>query len=516
MLFCVFGPLAPPVPTRMLYCKASCISACPDIFVWHVFCFSNPSVHISEEIFFFTSPPLLQICSFPPCLTLCCSFSTKSWFSWQYRNEFDLLHPELWPNMFINVFLPLSFYSLTRLVLSAHTLILLKCNWVKGRSMGILSQSSFLFLLGSHPFLSSSTAKSHQGVIEAATDVVFYSTANNFQLVTSSEVRLREHWHNQGVHQVVELPFPPPDVRTRHVVEFVQDRLVVCGGGESWQGPFHASCYQVLNLLFTFLTEICSSWAKTARGGLRRNVRLGFRLQVPAMARWWLLWVGMSGLMAPRTLLQPTASRNTIQARATGRWPTGRCLAPGMSRVPPQSARRRWSHLASTNWFLQVILIGGNPNWHETHILNIDDGYWSQLPDAPVMTGSGGCAAGVQLKILLNTAHTQVCWMVNKVFLWWEGTMMVKQRRSSLTSVFENGRLFQIFQLEAQSRCPILEDFLENILWLWAGTWRTRCLSLTVQPGGLWRWNWRAGIMVNQQQSAKSLQAGWKLSTRWQ
>ena len=59
--------------------------------------------------------------------------------------------------------------------------------------MGILSQSSFLFLLGSHPFLSSSTAKSHQGVIEAATDVVFYSTANNFQLVTSSEVRLREH-----------------------------------------------------------------------------------------------------------------------------------------------------------------------------------------------------------------------------------------------------------------------------------------------------------------------------------
>ena len=46
--------------------------------------------------------------------------------------------------------------------------------------------------------------------------------------------------------KVVELPFPPPDVRTRHVVEFVQDRLIVCGGGESWQGPFHASCYQVL------------------------------------------------------------------------------------------------------------------------------------------------------------------------------------------------------------------------------------------------------------------------------
>ena len=59
--------------------------------------------------------------------------------------------------------------------------------------------------------------------------------------------------------KVVELPFPPPDVRTRHVVEFVQDRLVVCGGGESWQGPFHASCYQVLNLLFTFLTLICFS-----------------------------------------------------------------------------------------------------------------------------------------------------------------------------------------------------------------------------------------------------------------
>ena len=44
------------------------------------------------------------------------------------------------------------------------------------------------------------------------------------------------------------------------------------------------------------------------------------------------------------------------------------------------------------------MLIGGNPSWHETHILNIEDGYWSQLPDAPVMTGSGGCAAGVQLK----------------------------------------------------------------------------------------------------------------------
>ena len=45
--------------------------------------------------------------------------------------------------------------------------------------------------------------------------------------------------------KVVELPFPPPDVRTRHVVEFVQDRLIVCRGGESWQGPFHSDCYQV-------------------------------------------------------------------------------------------------------------------------------------------------------------------------------------------------------------------------------------------------------------------------------
>ena len=51
-------------------------------------------------------------------------------------------------------------------------------------------------------------------------------------------------------YKVVELPFPPPDVRTRHVVEFVQDRLIVCGGGESWQGPFHSDCYQVL-ILFT-------------------------------------------------------------------------------------------------------------------------------------------------------------------------------------------------------------------------------------------------------------------------
>ena len=60
-------------------------------------------------------------------------------------------------------------------------------------------------------------------------------------------------------HKVVELPFPPPDVRTRHVVEFVQDRLIVCGGGESWQGPFHASCYQVLTRSFSpqfsFLVE---------------------------------------------------------------------------------------------------------------------------------------------------------------------------------------------------------------------------------------------------------------------
>ena len=48
------------------------------------------------------------------------------------------------------------------------------------------------------------------------------------------------------------------------------------------------------------------------------------------------------------------------------------------------------------------MLIGGNPSWHETHILNIEDGYWSQLPDAPVMTGSGGCAAGAQLEHSFN------------------------------------------------------------------------------------------------------------------
>jgi len=112
--------------------------------------------------------------------------------------------------------------------------------------MATLSHFSFFFLPGKpffpFPFLS----KSHPGLIAAATpDVVFYSTAHNFQLVTSNEV--------------VELPFPPPDVRTRHVVEFVQDRLIVCGGGESWQGPFHASCYQVLTQSFSpqfsFLVE---------------------------------------------------------------------------------------------------------------------------------------------------------------------------------------------------------------------------------------------------------------------
>ena len=42
----------------------------------------------------------------------------------------------------------------------------------------------------------------------------------------------------------------------------------------------------------------------------------------------------------------------------------------------------------------QMILLGGNPSWKSAHILNLEDGYWTQLPDAPDNIGSSGCSAG--------------------------------------------------------------------------------------------------------------------------
>ena len=53
------------------------------------------------------------------------------------------------------------------------------------------------------------------------------------------------------------LPFQPPYERERHVMEFLGDRIIVCGGGSSWVGPFENSCYQ--------LSPKCTGWLPDSR-----------------------------------------------------------------------------------------------------------------------------------------------------------------------------------------------------------------------------------------------------------
>ena len=65
----------------------------------------------------------------------------------------------------------------------------------------------------------------------AGQDAVFVSTTDSFQLVWEAGTTL--------------LTARPPDRRTRQAAGWLGDRLVVCGGGESWVGPFQQSCYQV-------------------------------------------------------------------------------------------------------------------------------------------------------------------------------------------------------------------------------------------------------------------------------
>ena len=72
-------------------------------------------------------------------------------------------------------------------------------------------------------------------------DVVFLSSSQSFQLVTSDEA--------------TKLPFPPPDSRTRHVTEFLEDRVIVCDGGHGQ--VYEQSCYQ--------LSPNCSGWIASSR-----------------------------------------------------------------------------------------------------------------------------------------------------------------------------------------------------------------------------------------------------------
>ena len=183
--------------------------------------------------------------------------------------------------------------------------------------------------------------------------VVFLSSPDSFQLVTATTSVL--------------LPIAPPDVRHRHVVEFLQDRLVVCGGGAGSSGPFYSSCYQ--------LSPNCSGWV-----GAAREAR--WQAASASDGHTMLLLAGYE-LPAGATDVQSTDSIERYDP-AKGYWSVTSWKTPGARNEPCAVAISQ----------SEVMLLGGNPAWREAHVLNVEDGYWRQLPDPPNNIGSSGCATG--------------------------------------------------------------------------------------------------------------------------
>jgi len=187
----------------------------------------------------------------------------------------------------------------------------------------------------------------------AAGDVVFLSSSHSFQLVTETQTNL--------------LAFSPPDSRTRHVAEFLQDKVIICDGGNGASNAFEQSCYQ--------LSSECSGWISPAREA---------RWQSTSASDGDKMFV-MGGYEHPDSP-DDLESSDSIEVYdpSKGYWSMTNWRMPTARNEP----------CAVYIGGDEVMLLGGNPSWQSAHILNIEDGYWTQLPDSPEVIGSSGCATG--------------------------------------------------------------------------------------------------------------------------
>ena len=187
----------------------------------------------------------------------------------------------------------------------------------------------------------------------AAGDVVFLSSSHSFQLVTQTQTNL--------------LTFSPPDSRTRHVAEFLHDKVIVCDGGNGAYNAFEQSCYQ--------LSPECSGWISPAREA---------RWQSTSASDGNKMFV-MGGYEHPDSP-DDLESSDSIEVYdpTKGYWSMTNWRMPTARNEP----------CAVYIGGAEVMLLGGNPSWQSAHILNIEDGYWTQLPDSPEVIGSSGCATG--------------------------------------------------------------------------------------------------------------------------
>jgi hypothetical protein len=114
----------------------------------------------------------------------------------------------------------------------------------------------------------------------------------------------------------MDLSFQPPDERERHVVEFLGDRIIVCGGGSSWVGPFENSCYQ--------LSPQCSGWLPDSRVA---------RFQGASSSIGGVMY-SLGGYMYPEPEeLESDDSKSLMLLKSTGQRQLCRCQMVGMDTV---------------------------------------------------------------------------------------------------------------------------------------------------------------------------------------
>ena len=176
---------------------------------------------------------------------------------------------------------------------------------------------------------------------------MFISNGNQFQLLSPN--------------MSVLLPFAAPDSRTMHVAEFVKDRIIFCGGKVEPDGGYLDTCYQ--------LSPVCSGWTQPLKQARSYATSA-------SMGKYMLVLAGENetGLIDSIERLNLSPGTWTLT-----QWNTPTVLAASCTvSISPT----------------EVLFLGGNPTPRKVQLLDVTDGSWTSLPDAPSDIERSGCTTG--------------------------------------------------------------------------------------------------------------------------
>ena len=187
--------------------------------------------------------------------------------------------------------------------------------------------------------------------LELKGPAMFISIDDKFQLVTPN--------------MSVLLPFSVPDSRKHHVAEFLQDKVILCGGSSDGSLSLNLdTCYQ--------LSPSCSGRIESLTQARQRaaSASVGDSMLV-------LAGVELDGVI---DTIEKYDLNSETWTKTSWKTPTAEGSSCAVS-------------IHST----KVMFLGGSTGGmgrRKAHILDVTDGSWTSLPDAPSDMKNSGCSTG--------------------------------------------------------------------------------------------------------------------------